>query len=313
MKTSIILSMAMVLVCCSCDPENEVKLDEQEIQARTLIEIDKNHKILVAAYQGLSETAFKEAILTCRKSGGDKAEFIAEMYEKSNEAFEKAITQANSQASVDYFIKIPPIEGEALKSLIELLIQENSAEAYKAALTKRLKEMSASTEQWILIKKLLLGNGTTYDMPTEQVSLNFTKITYAIDIADILLDVNLSEQERTQSVEDVLDIAQIPPIPAALLLPAVQKVREAANATEAEDLYLNWLDTEVIPTTSGGLDRDIIRRKAFFEYLGGLDILINQDFNNTNQVETSIAIMKARYDLKMLSLWAAYWDMELVE
>jgi hypothetical protein len=310
MKKPFILSMAMVLVLCSCEPDSEIKLNDQAIVERTLIEIDKNHEILMAAYQGLNESAYKEAILTCRKSSGDKAEFMAMMYAKTNEAFKKAVTQALGESSVDYYLYIPPIEGELLEETKALLIQENSIEAYRTAVLERLKEKSSSTEQWYIMKNLVLHNGSSHTAPTEQISLNYEKIKSATKVANILLDLEISDEERTQALEEALDIAQLPPIPVALLLPAIQKVRETANATAAEELYLEWLDTEVIPTTSGGLDRDIIRRKAFFEYLGGLDLLISQNFNNNNQVEASVAIMKARFDLKMLSLWAAYWDME---
>lgn len=312
MKNLFFLSMAMVLVVCGCENDPEVKLDEQAIVERTLIEIDKNHEILVAAYQGLTETAIKEAILTCRKSSGDQAEFVAKMFEKSNEAFEKAVTQKHGEAAADYFLKIPDIEGESLEEKKALLLQENSVEAYRAAVLERLKKKSAETERWYIMKNLVLDN-TNHAAPAEQFSLNYEEIKSATKLADILLDLKLSDTERTQALNDALDIAQLPPVPVGLLLPAVQKVREAANATKAEELYLEWLDTEVIPTINGGLDRDLIRRKAFFEYLSGLDLVISQDFNHDNQVEASIAIMKARYDLKMLCLWTAYWDMELAE
>ncbi|MBX2968471.1 MAG: hypothetical protein KF803_03800 [Cyclobacteriaceae bacterium] len=312
MKNLFFLSMAMVLVLCACETDPEVKLNEQAVVDRTLLEIDKNHEILVAAYQALTETAHKEAILTCRKSGGDQAEFVAKMFEKSNEAFEKAVTQKHGEAAADYFLKIPDIEGESLEEKKALLLQENSVEAYRAAVLERLKKKSADTERWYIMKNLVLDN-ESHSVPMEEFSLNYEEIKSATKLADILLDLKLSDTERTQALNDALNIAQLPPVPVALLLPAIQKVREAANATKAEELYLEWLETEVIPTTSGGLDRDIIRRKAFFEYLGGLDLVISQGFNHDDQVEASIAIMKVRYDLKMLCLWTAYWDMELAE
>lgn len=312
MKNLFMLSMALVLVFCSCESDPEVKLDEQAIVERALIEIDKNHEILVAAYKGVAQTVTKEAILTCRKSSGDKSEYLDKMFAMSHDAFAKAVTQEHGEAAVDYFLKIPPIEGESLKELKELFLTKDPVEAYRSAVLARLKKKSADTERWFIMKNLVLSN-ESHSAPAEQFSLNYEEIKSATELADILLDMELSEEECAQALIDAITTDPLPPVAIGLLLPAVQKVREAANSPKAEELYLEWLDTEVTPTVGGGLDRDIIRRKAFFEYLGGLDLVISQDFKHDNQVEASIAIMKARYDLKMLCLWAAYWEMELAE
>jgi hypothetical protein len=313
MKKSFILSMALVWALCSCDSDPAVAPNPEAVLDLTLAEIDKSNSILIDAYKGISETASKEAILYVRKNANDKAEFMTLMHAKTSEAFEKAVIKAHGQEAAAAYIKFDGVDGESTEKAKELLLLDNATDAYKDLVLKRLKDKSAGTDQWFVMKELKLQNGASHDVPTEQISLNFEKIKNAIELADLLLDLGMSDTQRTTALGEGFDVAQVPPIPVALLLPAVQKVREAAKAQEAEELYLQWLDTEVTPTTSGGLDRDLIRRKAFFEYLGGLDLIIGQEFNNDNQLGASIAIMKARYDLKLLCLWEAYYDMELIE
>lgn len=310
MKRSFALSMSMVLALFSCETDPEVK-DPLEL---SLNEIDKHHTILVDAYAELGETLSKEAILTCRKAGGDQVEFMSTMYDKANAAFEKVlVNNMGQQAATDYYLKLGGVNGESKGKLIDLVIQENATEAFVNAVGTQLKSKSSTVDTWYVFKELMLTNGETRDMPTESISLNFTKIEMAVNLTEIILDLGFSETERTEALQEALDIAQIPPVAIGLLLPAVQKAQEASHATQAEEMYLKWIEEEVTPTINGGLDRDIIRRKAFFEYLGGLNLIINEDYNNENQLGASIAILKARYDLKLLSLWADYWNLEWVE
>jgi len=306
MKRSFMLSLSMVLVLFSCETDPGIRPDPV---ALALNEIDKNHIILVDAYKELSNSLSQEAILTCRKAGGDQIEFMQTMYEKSNEAFEKVLVNRFGQTAADYYMYIDGIKG----NVTELFIQANSTQAYASEVSKRLKEKSSSVEEWSVFKRLVLTNGQTKDVPTESVTFNFEEIKAAISLSDIILDLSLSDQERTRALQDALDVGQIPPVAIGLLLPAVQKAQEAAEAKAAEEMYLKWIEEEVIPTTSGGLDRDIIRRKCFFEYLGALELIISQNYDNDNQLGASIAILKARYDYKLLSLWADFWHLELAD
>jgi hypothetical protein len=307
MKRIFAFSMSMVLALVSCESDPGVQLDPQEL---SLNEIDKNHAILVDAYAALNESLSKEAIFYIRKNGSTQAEFMASMYDKANEAFEKVLVKKfGEQAAVDYYIKIDGVNGESKGKLIDLLIQENAAGAFVSDVEQRLKNKSSSVDTWFIFKKLVT-KGQARDMPLESISLNFTKVEAAIDVAANFLDLTLSDTELAEVMKDVFELQQMPPVAIALLLPAIQKSREPSKAMEAEEMYLKWIEEEVIPTTSGGLDRDIIRRKAFFEYLGALDLIISENYENENQLGASIAILKARYDFKLLSLWADYWHLE---
>jgi hypothetical protein len=305
------LALTLVFFACESDPGVAPERDPVKL---ALSEVNKNHQILVDAYKALSEAIPAEAIIQCRKAGGDRAEFMKLLFEKSNEAFEKVlVNHLGQEAAADYYLKIDGVEGEAMEKNMELLMAENSTDGFKNEVGKRLKEKSSSVDTWYIFKKLEM-EGQADHMPSESFSLNFSKIEFSMDLADILLDLGLSDQERTKALEDAFITGQTSPVLIALLLPAVQKVREAAaKANEAEDMYLKWLEEEVIPTTSGGLDRDIIRRKCFFEYLGALDLVISQNYNNDNQLGASIAILKARFDFRLLSLWSDFWELEPAE
>jgi hypothetical protein len=300
------LSVAWLVMAC----ESDLDLSERDPEKLAISEVNKNHEILVDAYTALATAIPAEEITAVRNASGNKAEFVRAMYQKSDEVFKDVLVNRLGEEAVDYYLEIKGIKGAVFEENLEIMLMENSTDVFKSEVNKRLKAKSSSFDTWNIFKQLKFADGRSEPMPTESVAFAFSKIEFAVDLSDVLLDLSLSDAERTKAIGDAIASGQTPPVLAALLLPAVQKVKETAMATEAEEKYLLWMDEEVTPTTSGGLDRDIIRRTVFYEYLGALDLFIGQEYNNEDQFSASVALMKARYDFKLLSLWADYWDLD---
>jgi hypothetical protein len=94
------------------------------------------------------------------------------------------------------------------------------------------------------------------------------------------------------------------PVYIALLLPAVQKVREAA---ERKGGVLIEVVMEDVIITSGQI-AELQQQQRAAGYLGGLDLLVSNDFKKDNEMAASMEVTRAIYLNATAQLWHQAWE-----
>jgi hypothetical protein len=159
-------------------------------------------------------------------------------------------------------------------------------------------QVAAGRKEWIIIKSFDDGTSEPRQLADESISLNYSKIKMmASELHKVFMNMSLTDEQVLVTINEIMISHQIPPTAVALLVPAVQKVREAAaaNSEPFGDALKIYLDETVGQAINGGLNRDIIRRIHALAFLAGLHTIILPEYDNANQDIASLSIMHARY------------------
>ena len=295
----IVSFFVLILALTACD--NGDTVDPRQPADLVLEEFYKNQDILNLAFtNGGIEVGIVEVKGTMSTSES-KSEFILKMTELTHGLFVKAVEE--TRPGLSGYLKIGDIKGESKTAarLLDLLTGggEEPLSDYYGLIKSELDKSSPAT--WDLIKSYRTEEGK--EIPMEDMSLNYDQLASAIKLSDVLV-TSISDQEQAEEIDAVAMKENLPPILIGLLLPAIQKMHEA----ETEDPLAQWLDKITEETISGGLDQDIIRRIKTAGYHAGLDQIINNRYDNTNQISTSAQILEARFEATMMFTWATIWD-----
>lgn len=300
--------VAALIFFSSCEEQVETGLTDEAAERRTLDKIQKNQGISLGLFNVLGNrigTDSLKRLVAATKSNG---EFIDLMAEQTAGYFKDVVDMNKS----DFLIPAVPMPfmGEAEITLKLIMAEEEKAGAapynpvlaYGDLVLKRIKEQAASNphKEWILVESLQEPGTSPRHIPTESMSLNFAKMEFLATVPHmIIVDSNdQSDEEVLETLNDLMISNGIPPIAIALLLPAVQKVKEAAATTNSEPFdkgLLTWINDTVDPAIAGTLDRDIIRRIQATAYLAGLHALTLPNYENKNQDLASLSILHARF------------------
>jgi hypothetical protein len=231
-----------------------------------------------------------------------KREFIVMMIELTHELMIKAIQE--TEPSMAGYLKIGDIKGESTETSARLLtILTNGGEEpmsdYYSLLNTESKKISPAV--WVLIQNYRDAAGK--EIPLEEMSLNYEQVSTAFKMSNVLVS-SATDTQQAEEIEELAVKENIPPVMVGLLLPAIQKMKEEG----AVDPLEQWLDNAVGEATSGGLDRDIIRRIKTAGFLANLDQLINSRYDNTNQKSASTNMLLAQYEAIMMFTWAEVWE-----
>jgi hypothetical protein len=309
-NTLTLFTVATLFSLCGCDDGTDPSATD--LTKRALDKIEKNENISVAMFNVLGTRMTGDSLQTLRLGSGSKEELVNILASQTEDYFSETVDE--SPVSFDVTTIPTPFSGEAEITL--KLLAGKSADAgaapvdvvdeYSKSILKKIKEQAANDhKEWILIQSL----GTS--LPSETMSLNFESIKFLATIPhQLFLDMQLSDDEVVAELRDILNENDIPPVAIALLLPAVQKFNETSSQSGSafNDSMTAWLGGPVKQATSGGLDRDIIRRIHATVYLAALHSIILDSYDGTNVDTASLSVLHARYRASIIMSAAGLWE-----
>lgn len=300
MRKIFILCLYATVIFSSCDTDSDER--SPDYLSLALEEVRSNQSLLDKVYEETAKRVTGDTIRYAKNNASSLEEFSQIMSRITDGLFEETIKSQDAAGATDFYIKLSGLEGD-LEELSQVLELDDPFNAYTNLITKKVKSLS-ETGSLILLKAYKAPDGTTHRLNDPRASATYDQVMGMLAMKDILISPVMSEEEQEEAVDQLVIQAEIPEVMIGLLLPAVQKYAD----TPTNDPFLNWLNTEIGPEKKGGLDRDIIRRIAFAGFLGGLDLLAGENFNNANQHSASIQLMQARYETRLIFIWAEVWD-----
>jgi len=310
-----LLTMVAAVFQFSCEESVEPKMTAQEMEQKVLDKIEKNEGISYDLFHVLGEGVDAVTIGRLKIASSTQEEFVTSIATKSDDYFEEVV----EKNMVDFQIKtIPmPYNGLAELQLRKFTsLEEQNGLPYWAwevdysnlILAEIQKQSAAGKKEWIIINSLDEGS-THAKLANESVSLNFTKIEMlASKIPNVFMNMSLTDEQVLVTISEMMISHEVPPIAVALLVPAVQKVRDAATKSEPfGDALKVYLDGPVGTAINGGLNRDIIRRIQAVGFLAGLHTIILPEYDNANQDLASLSIMHARYRATIAGASGGIW------
>lgn len=322
-KNCLNFTLGLLLLVSACDPMSQETVspitdeatlaeNESDPNARVGYDLKINKKMFQIysltelAYAGIGdEEAIKEAKLFVRKTGKD--EFLVEMIKKSvkhydnivlkrgvfmseeaknNHArmaggeheFEYDILAGYEEASVDFFIEIPGIPGESEDTKYELVKTFGSAASSGKCIYPFCGGWATNKPQLVAMSDFL-----------ETLLVRYASDPDALDEAAKQLEIN----------------SGVDPVAIGLLLPAIQKVREAAarSSRESDDPAKKLLQ-------SLGLDE--VETFGTFLQAGGVGAMDKFVFGTYDLGEdldwAAIQLHRAKFEMEMFYLWEAFWE-----
>jgi len=316
-RTKLMLVVStMVSFMVSCEESSDPGLTTADLLQHTLDKIENNEGISYDLFKSLDGLE-ADSIERLKAASKTKENFVSLMADETIDYFSDVVESNKGSFTIT---SIPtPFSGEAEITLKGLANQEQPSAPpfldipgdYSKVILKELEEQKASgRDKWIPIIAFDGGTSESKPLPTESVSLNYEKVKLLASLHTIMMDPNLSDEETLQELDDILSTGNIPPVAVGMLLPAVQKVREAASTQSADpfnDALVQWLDGTVDPAINGGLNRDIIRRIQATAYLAGVYTLLTPEYSDANQDIASLSVLHARYRATIIMAAEEWW------
>src|SRR5688572_17570288 len=310
-----LLTMVAAVFQFSCEESVEPTLTAQEIEQKVIDKIEKNEGISYDLFQVLGEGVDAETINRLKIASETQEEFITSIAEASDDYFEEVVEMNMSDFRVT---TIPmPFSGTAELQVRKLAGQDDPnalpywpwETSYSTLILEEIEKQAADGHKdWIIVESLDDASGVN-SLPMESVSLNYAKIKMlASEVHKVFMNMSLTDEQVLVTINEMMITHEIPPVAIALLVPAVQKVRDAAATSEPfGDALKVYLDGTVGEAINGTLDRDIIRRIHAGAFLAGLHTIILPEYDNANQDLASLSIMHARYRATIAGASGGVW------
>ena len=317
METKFLTSIVMVgaIIFSGCEDAVETGLTEAEITQQILDRIEKNEGISYNMFQLLNERITADSLMLYKREASAKADFIETVTRNSDDYFNEVVESGISEFNIS---TIPtPFAGDA-EAALKMLVARDSAfvDDYSNFILKQLEEQADKDDhrQWIVVDAISSSEtpSSAKPKPTETISLNYEKMKFLVSIAQTILnDQSETDGGIWKTVNFALDDDDISPVAIGMLLPAVQKIREAAATEPVEPFGTamnSWLDGPITQAINGGLNRDIIRRIHATVYLAGIHALISEEYAGTSVDMASLSVLHARYRAALIAGSATVWD-----
>lgn len=305
MKKLFILYISIGILFLSCEKEAVVPSGEPaDPVTMALEEIGRNRQLLDKAWETLPGRLPADTIKHLRKISVSRTQFVLKMVQRTQNLFKDVVKSNGDSHAADYYIKIPDIEPESRSiELSRLYAKEHPLEEYAARLTKDVKE--SKENEWIIMKSYASPDGADLPISEGKATVHDDHILAALRICEIVANPSMSEPEQETAIAELVEKANIPQLMNGLLLPAVQHYTDEPS----NDPFMNWLNTEVNPAISGGLNRDLIRRVAAAGLMASVERVISEDYRNDNQATAYLQLLQARFNTSLIFLWNEMWDL----
>lgn len=309
-----LFTLAGMIALSGCEESGDPVGSNEDITQEILDRLEKNEGISYQMFDLLNERMTSDSLEILKRNSDTQEIFINVVATQTDDYFYEVVEGGISEFDVT---TIPtPFSGEAeitLKSLASTPVVPGTAPIdvvgeYSKVLLKRIEEKAKDGhKEWIIIEAS--GSTSGKSKPTETLSLNFEKIKFMATIPHtIIMDLTLTDDQVLDAINDVLNANEIPPVAIGLLLPAVQKVREANASNEPfQDAMNAWLEGPIAQTLEGNLDRDIIRRIQATVYLAALHAIIRDEYVGTNPDMASLSVLHARYRAALIMGTKEVW------
>jgi hypothetical protein len=310
-----LLTMVAAVFQFSCEESQEPNM-AQIMEQKVLDKIEKNEGISYGLFQLLTDSLDAETITSFDAASGTQGEFVTLMTGESENYFAKVVEMNLSDFQIE---TIPTPYKSAEPSLLQIVSQEEQNELpywpweldYSSLIVKEIEtQAAAGRKEWIIINSFDDGTSEPRQLAQETISLNYEKIkVMAAELHKVFMNMSLTDEQVLVTINEIMISHKIPPTAVALLVPAVQKVRDAATANSEPfgDALKVYLDETVGQAINGGLNRDIIRRIHALAFLAGLHTIILPEYDNANQDIASLSIMHARYRATIAGASGGIW------
>lgn len=305
MKRNIVLlfALATVITMSGCEESGDEELSEEARIQQVLDRFEKNESMSYQMFDVLAERMSPDSLKELKAEAAGKEMFINLIARQTEGYFDEVI---EGSSALDITTIPTPFSGEAeitLKGLVS--VESSGAEPfdvigeYSKKLLAIIKEQAASgRKDWVLIESdAVPGIKGADSRPVESLSLNFTKIEMLVTLPQkIIMNLDLTDEQVLSEMNDILNANEIPPIAIGLLLPAVQKFRNADTEEQPFGDALNgWLNGPITQAIGGGMNRDIIRRVRTVVHLAALHTIILDGYKGTTPDIASLSVLHARY------------------
>lgn len=334
MKKYILCIGIWALVLSSgCDPmnqENSLPADELSALERDLNGGDENlrkgkveynwkveeagkaYRLMENAYPMLLSQFPKEEVESQRSSSRSRAAFIESMIKKSIRVFDENIERSGQFLSAQTQKNHQRMAQGEHEFEYDILAFGEDEQASMAGYIKIEDIKGESTEQasfnFAKVKLFNSGIGEAKGCDWCNDSLPPIQATQLEEMVEFLIQVERSNADPSQTQAGLLELEfeGLNPVAAALLLPAVQKVREAArmNARGKADILIESISDYY------GLELADEKGK-FLRYggLGSIGALIESDYDDSGDLDwASVQLNRGKFELEMLFLWSRFWD-----
>jgi len=312
-----LLTMVAAVFLFSCEESVEPTMTAQEMEQKVLDKIEKNEGISYDLFRVLGEGIDAETINRQLIASSTKEEFINNIADLSDDYFNEVVEMNISDFQI---VTIPtPFSGTPELQIRKLAGQETQnalpywdwETGYSSLILKEIEAQAAKGHKdWIIIESLHEGTADPKSLPMERVSLNYDKMKMmATEIHKVYMNMSLTDEQVLVTINEMMISHGVPSTAVALLVPAVQKVRDAAaaNSEPFGDALKVYLDETVGQAINGSLDRDIIRRIHAVSFLAGLHTILLPEYDNANQDLASLSIMHARYRAAIAGASGGVW------
>ncbi|WP_296705373.1 hypothetical protein [Algoriphagus sp.] len=327
-KYLLLLSMGVMVLASGCDPMNQnAVLPSEELSvedgtslgltgnenARTSVQwpyrmvarIERNQRMMGNAYPLLMTQLPEGKVEEYRKSSRTKEEFVNKMVIFSEKIFDQNLDLLGNmlrhetipkdpqrsrgdvilgfvmdeEAAADYYLKIPDIPGES------------------------------DEDEFYYAKKIGFGPGKATGCDWCNDSFPPIKKSQLEETVEFLKRVDRWNAEPSQTQAGLLELeinSGLDPIATSLLLPAIQKVREAARieARGKADILIESISKHYgIPLEN--------EKGKFLRFGGNGAIygLISDNYDESGDIDwASVQLFRSKFDWEMIFIWSRYWD-----
>lgn len=330
-KYLLILGVGAMILQSSCDSMENEAVDPQvqsgelsianarmaEVEMLATNKIDKNYQLAEYAYEGLEICIPKDKALMKLENTRDEVQFIEDMIRKSMSVWDSTLKKRGqflSPLSQRNHDEMAGDEHEIEFDIASFIEDETAAIDYYLRIPDIPGESRDGREPGFHFSRII-GNSSTANAtePCDNIwcdSIPPVKKPETEETAALLLELSYQRDpaQTSRLIEQLKVGTGMEPVQVSLLLPAVQRVREAArlgvNARGKADILIETLGTYY------GVDVETQMNKLLaYGGAGSLAELVSEEYDDEGDIDwATIQLNRKKFEMEMLFFWKAFWE-----